>query len=169
MPKNWPPSLQIPDAYYIAIGKVASNWAAFEALVNSLLWQLAKVHDDRGACLTAQIANVARSLDALASLVRLEGGSETVLKEINRFAEKTGKLSRRRNRIIHDPWTMSPNLVEPHRLEISAQKRLIFQLQATPLDDILALVDAIDDHMDEFDKLANAVLVEIEPSVGDQQ
>ncbi len=110
MPKNWPPSLQIPDAYYIAIGKVASNWAAFEALVNSLLWQLAKVHDDRGACLTAQIANVARSLD-----------------------------------------------------------RLIFQLQATPLDDILALVDAIDDHMDEFDKLANAVLVEIEPSVGDQQ
>jgi hypothetical protein len=128
---------RLPNAHYVAIGKVASNWAAFEHLLNSSLWELAKVDDEAGACITSQIGNSGRSLDALASLVRLRGGGDAILIKINKFAEKSGNLSRRRNRIIHDPWVIENPGLNPGRFEISAVKKLIFGYQLMPTKEVI--------------------------------
>lgn len=149
----------------MAIGKVASNWAALELLVSNALWQLAKIDDEPGACLTAQIGNIGRMLDALTALVRLRGGSEKSLSKIAGFAEKTFGLSTKRNRIVHDPWVVTGTL-EPSRLEVSARKKLIYGYQIMPTTEVNAVVDAIADHTDRFEEIMDAVFAELEPSPG---
>jgi hypothetical protein len=157
--------MQIRPEHYMAIGKVASNWAALELLVSNALWQLAKIDDEPGACLTAQIGNIGRMLDALTALVRLRGGSEKSLSKIAGFAEKTFGLSTKRNRIVHAAWVVTGTL-EPSRLEVSARKKLIYGYQIMPTTEVNAVVDAIADHTDRFEEIMDAVFAELEPSPG---
>jgi hypothetical protein len=152
------PGIQLAaNEHYIAIAKVVSNWATFELMIASSLWILAGVDDDPGACLTAQIPNGARLLDAFIALVRLRGGDDTLIRQINKFAEATQKLNLKRNRVVHDPWVAEVGTGRPHRVEISAAKRLIFEYQHVPTDELNALVDAIADHSNRFDEIMETV------------
>jgi hypothetical protein len=155
----------LQSEHYVAIGMVASNWAAFEYLVNSALWYLAKVDDEPGACLTSQIPNMGRSFDALAAIVRLRGGTDTAIRKINQFAQETHTLGTKRNRVVHDPWAAEKKTSVPHRLEISAQKKLIFGYQPVPTAQLQKVVEEIAAHMDQFDKLMKIILAEIGPSL----
>src|SRR5271154_5347239 len=107
------------DRHYAAIGKVAANWSALERLMDSLIWRIALVQDKEGACITAQIPNMARRVEALISVIRLNGGSERLIKRYNKFAADTDKLQTGRNRVVHDPWIFDAVSETPHRLEIS--------------------------------------------------
>lgn len=136
--------------HYLAIGKVASNWAAFEGLVRSAIWVLAKVEDEAGACITAQLPNISRALDALIALVRLRGGDDTLVRSYKKMAEDSVALGNKRNRIVHDPWAAERGTKRPHRLEITAQKRLVMGYLAHTTEEVEKLVDEINDHIDRF-------------------
>jgi hypothetical protein len=153
----------IPEDHYAAIGKVAANWAALEALVNSSLWQLSKADDEAAACLTAQMIGITRSLDALLALVRLRGGTETMISKINRFQNDTFEYMKKRNRIIHDPWSVNPSTLKISRLEISAQKRLILGFQPMDKNEILEFVEKIARHTDRFEEIMTPILSELAP------
>lgn len=153
----------LPASHYSAIGKVAANWAAFEHLAESALWKLADVGDEPGLCLTAQIPNTARRLDALLALVRLRGGSEALASRINKFAEATHALTEKRNRVIHDSWHWNVATQRALRLEMSAQKRLLYGFVAMPEDEIDAIVEEIAVHIENFDTLMRDVFAAISP------
>ncbi|THD68447.1 MAG: hypothetical protein E7813_10485 [Bradyrhizobium sp.] len=136
---------------YAAVGKVASNWAAFEHMLHSSLWVFAKVGDEAGACLTSQIPGPGRALDAFVSLVRMHGGDDALIKTINQFAEKTRGLGDKRNRAVHDSWNWDRETGNPYRLEISARKRIVMGPQPTSLSDMNTLVDQIADHIEAFE------------------
>ncbi len=154
---------RLSGAHFTAIGKVASNWAAFEQIANSLLWVLAGVDDRAGACLTAQIPHMGRTLGALTALVRLRGGNDALVKAINKFQDTTVGLGNRRNRVVHDPWQIDDATGHPKRLEISADKKPVFGYEIVPLEKIEALVDEIWEHITKFEALANRVLAEVGP------
>jgi hypothetical protein len=162
-PLGW--LFEISSEHYAAIGQVASNWAFFEQVVNGALWHLAQVEEKAGACLTAQIPGINRSLEALLALVQLRGGSKLSVSKLNKFVEATNSLVRKRNRIVHDPWEVDQKTFNPSRFEISAQKTLIFGNQVVPTQELKAIADEIWEHTVRFDNLMKEVLAEIGPSL----
>jgi hypothetical protein len=40
---------------YARIGRVASEWAHIEHILDLIIWKLANIHDKQGACITSQI------------------------------------------------------------------------------------------------------------------
>jgi hypothetical protein len=147
----------IPTTHYAAIGKVVANWAAFEHLIESALWVLAQIDDEPAACLTAQIPNMARRFDALLALLRLHGASEEIIKEINKFVDATHALTTKRNRVAHDAWHWEFKTQRALRLEISAQKRLVYGFTAMPEEEVEEVVEEIASHIDDFDALMRRV------------
>jgi hypothetical protein len=154
------------ERLYATVGKIASNWAAFEAILHNSLWVLAKVEDEAGACLTAQIPNVSRALDAFAALVRLRGGSDALITRIRIFTEKTHGLSSRRNRAIHSPWNRDWETGKASRLVITAQKKLVFGPEEVDLAHMSKLVDDTHDHVQTFEKIIAEVSEQLSASAG---
>lgn len=154
----------LTEPHYKEIGKVAANWAVLELLVGSALWRIAQVNDYEGACLTAQIPNMARRIDALAALVKVRGGSKGIVTKINKFGEDTFGLNEQRNRIVHDPWYIDRVTGEIQRLEVSAKRTLKFSYVAVSVNEIQAVVDLIHNHINRWDDLAKEIFAELESS-----
>jgi hypothetical protein len=116
------------DTHYAAIGNVVAYWAEFELRLQWAIWRLADLDSSIGACITAQIGNSARLIDAIIALLRHKGASEDTIRPLLSFAEEVGKKQRKRNRIIHDPWAFEYPTGEAVRHEVSAQRQLINDL-----------------------------------------
>lgn len=145
------------DAHYAAVGLVASTWAEFEHIIQWAIWNLACLDNLTGACITTQIGNSGRLLDATIALLRLRGASETDVKPILKFAEKVGKKQRQRNRFVHDPWSFKLPDAEPGRFEVSARREVIthtFRHSTKEVTDFAREIMAL---VTEFDNLLTAV------------
>src|SRR6476646_1483972 len=99
---------KIRTIHLVAVGRVTTDWARLEHDMAVMLWFLMDVENKIGACLTSQIPNAARLLDAMSALAGLRGADETLLKSIRKFAEQTYSLGEKRNRIVHGVWTFDP-------------------------------------------------------------
>jgi hypothetical protein len=132
------------EAHLLAIGKVASNWSRLEQTLAMALWRLAGVDNKTGTCLTAQIPNSARMLDALLALANLRGASDTWLNNITKFAGKTLGLQEQRNRVVHDVWTFDPGLI--NRWPLTARKVVSDEPVQVTTDEVERLADTIDRH-----------------------
>ena len=168
LPRTSPEDLKLMEnerlsqKHYAAIGKVASEWAYLELVVDGYSAQLAKVEESFGTCLTAQISGIARKLEAHIALVRLRSG-EFFAKRLNKFAVKARELSERRNRIVHDPWSIDENGF-PHRYEASARKIHKQQMVYVSTSQVLLLYRDIEIAIDEFIALNKEILAHVEPS-----
>jgi hypothetical protein len=138
------------------IGMIAARWARFEYIVTEIIWHLANVDIEAGACITAQIQSPSSRLRALAALVRLRGGSPELYNTINSFTVDCDSLARQRNRYIHDPW-LSGEDMNPRRVEITADRKLRFEAVETSLEEMDALSakirKAIDDLQDLYARI----------------
>jgi hypothetical protein len=147
--------------YVSRIGRVAAGWARLEYLTNEIIWHLANVEYEFGACITAQIMSPSNRVRALISLVRLRGGKEPLLAELNKFSVAADGLARRRNRVVHDPWLIGPD--QTHRVEITADKRLTFEAKETTLAEIEAIALAIKDTIARLIELYDRIKSELPP------
>jgi hypothetical protein len=132
------------EAHLLAMGRVASRWSRLEQTLAMALWRLAGVDNKTGTCLTAQIPNSARMLDALLALANLRGAGEKPLKDIKKFAEKTLGLQEQRNRVVHDVWTFDPGLIK--RWPLSARKVVSDEPVQVTTDEVERFADTIDRH-----------------------
>lgn len=108
--------------HFSAIGVVASEWAEFEAFVDFCSIQLGNLDALPAVCLTAQIAGIARKLDAYIAIAHLRIDDKSIIKELNKFHSDATQLAERRNRIVHDPWHVGINFAE--RFEVTARRKL---------------------------------------------
>ncbi len=116
-------SALLTSNHFAAIGRVASDWALFETVVNFQSVELAQIQRSIGACFTAQISGIARKLDAYISLARQRGAKPGTISELCEFATDAGRVAEQRNRIVHDPWVLDDPL-NPTRVEITARKKV---------------------------------------------
>jgi hypothetical protein len=117
--------------HYAAVGRVASKWAQLEHQMQELIWGLAGLDETTGTCITSQIANSGRLMDALLALLEQKGASKDELKPLHKLNKAIGDKQRMRNRIVHDPWYFHFNQdgsTTGYRLESSAQKTLVRKL-----------------------------------------
>jgi hypothetical protein len=152
---------ELSDVQFAAIGKVADAWATLEFIINKAIWELMNVEQKTGACVTAQIISIQPRLNALISLVTLNGGKQSLINDLNKFAEKAGNLSRQRNRIVHDPWFVQGNTTKTHQFVSTADKKLDFGFKHVPTDNLLALQAKIHSLYHDFNKLHTKILSEL--------
>jgi hypothetical protein len=90
--------------HYAAVGRVASKWAQLDHHIQELIWGLAGLDEMTGACITSQIGNSGRLMDALLALLEQKGATKKALQPLRSLSEVIGIKQRMRNRIVHDPW-----------------------------------------------------------------
>ncbi|MFI5419453.1 MAG: hypothetical protein ACHQ1H_00650 [Nitrososphaerales archaeon] len=127
--------------HYSAVGKVAVEWTRFEGYVNEMIRMLANVDNRFGECMTAQIANVNRSLDALCALVDLRKPGAADDKNFKKLIERIQSVAERRNRVVHDNWTFDPGVTM--RWPTSIRRRYRSEPIDMPTSQVEALADDI--------------------------
>ena len=152
------PDFRGQDSHYQAIGKLASNWAAFEAILTSAIWQIGGIEDAIGACITPQIPSYEGKMKALVSILEVRGGFRKVIDDVNKFHKSIRPLATFRNRVVHDPAYFDPATGVPQRLEITADKMPVLAYRPAPTDDVLKKVDEIADRIDEFKEIISPAI-----------
>jgi hypothetical protein len=155
-PFKWPEdeSPELAQAHYEAIGRVASEWASFEATLDTASIHMAQIEPMAGVCFTSQIPGSGRKLDAYIALARLKGADRTV-SELNDFAKDAQGLQEQRNRIVHDPWV---GLTKPHRLEATARRKLRLEFIPVSTEEVLevaAKIIALEKRFEALDEKVN--------------
>jgi hypothetical protein len=115
-------------AHYAAVGRVASKWAMLEHQIQKLIWGLAGLDETTGTCITSQIGQSGRLMDALLALLEQRGASKKELKPFGKIHQAIGDKQRMRNRIVHDPWYFHYNddgTTTGYRFEQSAVKTVV--------------------------------------------
>src|SRR5262249_26807541 len=106
IPVQRPPS---DNPIYSLVGQIASDWAYVEHMLDIVIWELAEIEPERGACITAQMMGTYSRFKAIIALLMLR--QRLTQKDLSRFINKATDLSNRangpgekRNRATHDPW-----------------------------------------------------------------
>jgi hypothetical protein len=114
--------------HYAAVGRVASKWAQLDHHIQELIWGLAGLDAMTGTCITSQIGNSGRLMDALLALLEQKGATKKELQPLRSLSDVIGIKQRMRNRIIHDPWYFHFNqdgTTTGYRFESSAVKTVV--------------------------------------------
>jgi hypothetical protein len=144
------------ETHYAAVGKLASNWAEFEHRIQWAIWNIAGLDNLTGACITAQIGNSGRLIDAMIALLRLKGATESSITSLNKFAARVGDKQRQRNRIVHDPWSFKIPNGEAVRGELSASREVISTFVPHSTKEVEDFADGISALVGELETLLNA-------------
>ena len=95
---------------------------------------------------------------ALISLVHLRGGDPKLIKELNSYASDVDGPFAPANRIVHDPWLIASRTLENQmpvrgdvaRIEVTADRKLVFYVAFEPVSKIEDLVAEIDTSRNNF-------------------
>jgi hypothetical protein len=94
---------------YNLVGRVASEWAFLEHMLDMTIWKLVGISDEKtGACITAQMMGVWPRFNVIQALLKSRSNEVSTfakpLKAFNKICEDCRTVSEERNRILHDPW-----------------------------------------------------------------
>jgi hypothetical protein len=132
--------------HYAAVGRVASKWAQLEHHIQELIWGLAGLDAMTGTCITSQIGNSGRLMDALLALLEQKKASKEDLEPLRSLYGKISEKQRMRNRIVHDPWYFRFNedgTATGYRFESSARKTVVRKLIEHDLEPLIAEIDSL--------------------------
>jgi hypothetical protein len=93
---------------YSLVGRVASAAAHLEHTLDLIIWDLARIDHQAGACITAQLTGAQPRYRAIISILKINFRTDPrykpFIEEVNQLLEGTHKPGDDRNRIVHDPW-----------------------------------------------------------------
>jgi hypothetical protein len=141
-----------------AIGRLVSTWAHLEHEIDQLVWTLAGVEENPGACLTAQLSTVARRLDALISLLKLHSTDDLIIRKVAKFKGRTIELAEKRNRVVHDPWSYGYRSKKHYRLEVTARSKLEHRYLHVSTEDMDKITDEIKKASEWFGEIRSQIL-----------
>jgi hypothetical protein len=155
------PELLIPHLDWeisAAIGSTISAWAHFEYDIDELIWELARLEPEHGACLTAQFQTVAARFNALIALARTQNVKDKDIERINAIRQRGDALAQKRNRLVHDPWFYGWDTKASYRLQKTAKAKLIYRYDAVTKDEIKDIENAIETLHREFLDIRTEIL-----------
>jgi hypothetical protein len=136
-----------------------------EFYMDWLIWQLAKVEQKAGACLTSQLPGVGARMRVIIALLHLREIPEKIIKEFRTFEGYIQNLGQQRNRAVHDTWAMAAEGVIQLRLAI-VEKKLKFGATPVAINEILKTHDDILKAGDDFRSMCADILEILPPSPG---
>jgi hypothetical protein len=75
----------VPLEHDAAIGRVARGWGHLEHMVDLILWDVASIPHQFGACITAQMGSIHPKLRALGALLVLQKADVKLVKKVESF------------------------------------------------------------------------------------
>ena len=146
-----------------AIGQIATAWSHVEQVIDDLIWTLAEVRHDKGACITSQLQSLFPRFRALTALVELHGGGKTLLKEIDAASNAGMSLAKERNRAVHDPigYHINKKIVVVHK--ITADKSLVMDLVPIDLEEYRKIRQRITAYELRLMKLRDSIYAALPP------
>jgi len=148
------------EKHFAAIGRVATQWAYFEAVIDSWLKTFAELDWSVSVCFTAQMIGPRPRLDAFISLVRLRLADAKKLGKwpgkLEAFAQDVTGLAEQRNRAVHDLWVMDDPF-RPQRMEATARRTVRLGYIHVSTDEMNALAVSISHLRIRFDYLAGEI------------
>ncbi len=144
------PVARLPDDHpvYNLLGRLASDWSHVEHTLDTIIWALARVEPEAGACVTSQLLGHYGRFKAIVALLTLHE-QKTQKKTAHLTARATklqGKANRpgdQRNRNIHDPWYIFTGHDVPGQFKAMPHKDLRFGVHPRDLEEIKGTLDAI--------------------------
>lgn len=162
MPSSDPPASTVPLDHDAAIGRLARTWGHLEHVVELTLWELADVHHQFGACITAQMGSIHPKLKAVAALARLRGGDAKLLKAIEAFQRPLYEIGEARARAVHDPRFRRELDGEIYRWQTTATpKEVVFGPQLETVATLDTITQRIRKRIHEFTALRQRIQNEL--------
>jgi hypothetical protein len=144
----------IDSEFYELVGRVASDWATLELLVNDCFWALAGVPYGFGAAITAQIYTLDGRLKALAAILHLRK-EEDLATKINKFSQNVRRTSEKRNRMVHDAWWSADGNAK--QVVVTADRKLHFSIEDRDIVKVRGDHKAIEDSLSEFSSIRELI------------
>jgi hypothetical protein len=134
--------------FYANIGRVASEWAHIEHILDLVIWELARVEQQPlGACITAQIMGVGGRCKAIVALGGLRGLSAEILKRVRTLMSHSYPVADLRARVVHDPWYIEPEAGQVGQFKSMAysdQRHGIKDVTQTEIDDTIKRIQKVE-------------------------
>ena len=150
------------DEHVLAIGRVAMIWSQFEFFVSETIWELANLDRSAGACLTAQMIGPNPRFKALVALMHFRKANQNLIDEMNSLSGTAQGLGERRNRIVHDPWSIS-DWEGIRRLHVKADRKLEFEFKPDPIPELNKAYTDIIRLIQDFEDLRERMFAELPP------
>jgi hypothetical protein len=142
------------------VGRVASNWAHIEHLLDIIIWEMIGTADIVGACITSQIPGAAGRLEAIKALCMQKSFDAACLKLLNQIGGQINVPQTRRNRIVHDPWYVGAS---EETAQFKAMPRNEYEHGFKPVDEqfILRTLEMIEQNRSQIAALRRAIQIEL--------
>lgn len=147
--------------FLTALGRVATGWAEYEHLVNTMIWDLSNIERFAGSCLTSQLIGSGPRFRCLLSLLKIRGAQQEIIGAFNSHSSEAEKIGRQRNRALHDPLLLNYEKGTIARMEITADRNLKHQIVDAEVSELLKLDEKISVLTKDFDSLYDRALVEL--------
>jgi hypothetical protein len=151
---------ELPDNHpiYNAIGRVASEWAYYELVLDDIIRSLLNIDAMLTTSVTAQIMGVSNRFNAIKALCSL---SANVQKKTESLRQRSYEPQDRRNRIVHDPWFFDPATQETGQFKSMPPKELKYGVKPVDAAFIDETLKLIGERTDEAKKLFEKVIGEL--------
>lgn len=121
--------------FYALVGRVASEWAHLEHIVDLTTWELLGVDNRLAACMTAQYPGLPARCNAVCSLGIARGLTKEQVKPFRNLKNEAYDEADWRARWVHDPWFVQEG-TQPAQFRAMPAVDPRFGLQAISEDEI---------------------------------
>lgn len=155
-----------PDDHpmYTAIGRVASEWAHLEHILDMVIWELAGLPQAQGSCITAQLNGHAPRFRAILALGKLKGLKQETIEAFEDLLNKTYGIAEKRARIVHDPWYQETGSGQTGQFKSFTFKDARYGIHDVDETEIVKTLSSIRSRIATASKLRAVVLAELAPS-----
>jgi len=151
--------------FYTLVGRVASEWANLEHILDTTIWGLLGASQELTACVTSQIMGVGPRCKAIETLCCARELDESVKQPFRKLMSDSYDLSERRNRAVHDFWVVEAKPDKASQFRAMAYKDKRFGLVEVGRSEIEELLTNIRIFQERASKLRCDALDAFEASV----
>jgi hypothetical protein len=151
--------------FYTLIGRVASEWAHLEHILDTTIWGLLGASQELTACVTSQIMGVGPRCKAIETLCCAHELEESVKQPFRKLMSDSYDLSEGRNRAVHDFWVVEAEPDKARQFRAMAYKDKRFGLVEVSKTEIEELLKNIKTFQERASKLGRVALDALEASV----
>jgi hypothetical protein len=149
---------------YTDIGRVAAQWAHLEHLLDLIIWDLASIRHEKGACITGQLIGASPRYYAIIALAMTHGIKQQTIDIIQELMRKTINLSEERNRIVHDAWYLESPSGKTFQFRSMPRKDPAYGFKEIESAKIAYILERIQRRIDSVSNLRSTILDELQPS-----
>jgi hypothetical protein len=145
------------DVYFTQIGRATHAWSTLELIVDIIIWKVAEVQPMLGSCMTNRIPSIHGKFTTLVALLTLLEGSKPYVDALNKLSGNAFQLVERRNRVIHDAWSITDDLQVKKVTKAITGKTVELGFDDVDVEDIVKLTKDIGKTMRELHALHNKI------------